>query len=154
LKLISLSAQYALSALLILAREKSGVRISANELSRRSGAPMAYMSQVLAKLIPLGIVNSLRGKRGGIALAKSPEHIFFLDIVKAIDGEKLFRECVLGFPGCGDEAEHFCPMHKQWGILREQIRLWMAETTLAKLAEDTDAEWMNDFMNFNKKEEK
>ncbi|HDR05830.1 MAG TPA: Rrf2 family transcriptional regulator [Candidatus Marinimicrobia bacterium] len=153
MKLISLSAQYALTALMILAKEKSDSRISANELSRRIGAPKAYLSQVMAKLIPLGIVNSSRGKSGGVALAKSADDINVLDIIIAIDSEALFGECVLGFPSCGDDRRHFCPMHKQWGMLREQIRLWMADTSLARLAADMDAKWMDNYMNFNKKEE-
>lgn len=57
MNLISVSAQYAVSALLILAKSPNEDRISASELSRQSGAPMAYLSQMLAKLIPLGIFN-------------------------------------------------------------------------------------------------
>jgi hypothetical protein len=34
------------------------------------------------------------------------------EIVVAIDGEDLFRECVLGLPGCGDATP--CPLHDEW----------------------------------------
>jgi hypothetical protein len=34
------------------------------------------------------------------------------EIVVAIDGEDLFRECVLGLPDGGDATP--CPLHDEW----------------------------------------
>jgi len=60
-----------------------------------------------------GLLQTSRGARGGVSLARSPEQISLLEVVEAIDGPILLNECVAdGGSSCvfGEE----CPMRPVW----------------------------------------
>ena len=48
-------------------------------------------------------MTSYRGPNGGVSLAKPGEQIKIMEIVEAIDGPKLFTDCIMGLPNCGDQ---------------------------------------------------
>ncbi len=53
-------------------------------------------------------------------------------VVEEIDGSDLFTECVLGLPGCGDEAP--CPMHARWAIIRTTVAKSFESESIGDLA--------------------
>lgn len=59
------------------------------ELARTEEVPANYLVQILSELRNGGLIVSRRGKQGGYALARPPEEITLLDIVKVIEGELL-----------------------------------------------------------------
>ena len=74
-----------------------------------------------------------KGPKGGVALASSADDITLLDVVKAIDGLSFFHDCLLGLGDCEDGRP--CPLHQEWGELREKIKVIFEETSLAEMAE-------------------
>ena len=92
-----------------------------------------FLTKQFQHLSEAGLVYSQRGPKGGIALAKPPSRITLLDIVLAIDGEELFRECVLGLPGCGEREP--CPLHGSWATERERLRMMFMGTSLSEMAD-------------------
>ena len=74
----------------------------------------------------------MRGPHGGIALARPASQIRLEEIVLAVDGPAVFRECVLGLPGCGDRKP--CPLHEQWAPAREKVHRMFANATLGDTA--------------------
>ena len=79
-------------------------------------------------------MESYKGPNGGVRLSKDPKTISFLEIVEAIDGEELLRECVIGLPGCGTSKP--CPMHDTWAKTRDNIREMFESTNLKQVAEE------------------
>lgn len=54
--------------------------------------PTAYLNKQLQALARAGLVSSVSGPRGGFRLAREPERISLLDVVRAIEGpEPSFR---------------------------------------------------------------
>lgn len=139
--MLSTGAQYAVSALIALAKEEEGHMISAADLAQPLNCPAAYLSQILSKLKPYGIVGSKRGMNGGVYLDRAPSDITILEVVTAIDGTGFFDNCFLGIAKCG--AIEPCPFHDTWAEKRDQIKSWMAKTTFDDVIGDMSQNWFD-----------
>ena len=87
----SAKLDYACRALLELALHwPSPVPMQVNIIAERQNIPLKFLTQILLNLKQFGLVNSMRGKKGGYVLAKSPAEIKLGDLVKhfhALSGE-------------------------------------------------------------------
>lgn len=141
MKLISQGAQYAISAIITLAKQPKGATVSAAALAKPLNCPAAYLSQLLAKLKPAGIVKSKRGMNGGVYLARVPGQITLIEVIDAIDGTDFFKQCFLGIEGCGHIEP--CPFHEFWSRERTNIQQWLTETTFAEVEKAMTDNWFN-----------
>src|SRR5262249_35228628 len=66
------------------ARPEQPVFIS--EIADQQSVPKKFLELILLDLKRHGLVHSYRGKKGGYALAKSPDKIFFGQVIRIIDG--------------------------------------------------------------------
>ena len=131
MKLLSQGSQYAISAVIALSKQPEGATVSAAELAKPLNCPAAYLSQLLSKLKPSGIIQSKRGQHGGVMLGKAPKEITLMAIIEAIDGTDFFERCFLGVEGCGNIEP--CPFHQFWSAERNKIQTWLSETTFAEI---------------------
>jgi Rrf2 family transcriptional regulator, iron-sulfur cluster assembly transcription factor len=146
MQLLSHGSQYAISALIALARHEVGKAVSAADLARPLKCPAAYLSQTLAKLTPSGILETRRGLNGGVYLLKPASQITIYEVVSIIDGEEFFESCLLGIRGCGHIEP--CPFHNFWSKHRNQIREWMTITTIAQASDQMSDQWFDLRLNF------
>lgn len=102
------------------------------EIAAETGIAQAYLAKVVQRLSSSGIVESKRGYRGGIRLARPPDEISILDIDEAVDGQHGPERCLLGVVECSDERS--CPAHEYWMRTKADIRNRLANLTLADLA--------------------
>jgi len=63
--------------------------VTVEHIAERRHIPKKFLIHILLQLKRAGIVRSVRGARGGYLLARAPEGISLLDIVRAIDGPVL-----------------------------------------------------------------
>ena len=141
MKLISQGAQYAISAIIALSKQPEGQTVSAADLAKPLNCPAAYLSQVLSKLKPSGIIKSQRGLKGGVFLAKSPQEISLMDVIEAIDGTAFFKNCFLGIEGCGHIEP--CPFHDVWSKERVKIQEWLKNTNFSEVEESMSDIWFD-----------
>ena len=146
MRLVSQGAQYAISAIIAISKHKNNV-ISAAELSRSLNCPAAYLSQILAKLKKPGILGSQRGLNGGVFLARTLDKISVFDVVSAIDGEEFFSSCFMGIDGCGHIEP--CPFHFFWSEQRENIKLWLQETSFESTQALVSQPWFDEHLSFS-----
>ena len=141
MKFISQGAQYAISAVIALSKRPEGTMISAADLAKPLHCPAAYLSQILTKLIPAGILKSRRGLKGGVYLAKKPENISLFEVIQTIDGDEFFTRCFLGIDGCGRIEP--CPFHDFWSSERTRIQNWLLNTTFADAETAMSDQWFD-----------
>jgi len=132
--IFSKACELGLQAVLFLSTKEDQV-FNATDISNELKVPKEFVSKVLQILTSSGIVGSRKGKNGGFYLNKKPVEVKLIDIVQAIDGLDLFKNCVLGFPGCSHETP--CPVHDKWGKLREEALKMLSEETLEDLMDKT-----------------
>jgi len=133
--LISKSSEYGLRAALYIAGRPEGEYVSIGEMSKVLGISFHFLTKILQKLTQGGLLKSMRGAKGGIALAKPPEQISLLDIVENVEGPDLFGGCILGLVGCGVKKP--CPLHRHWARERTRIEAMFRKMTLQRLARET-----------------
>jgi len=133
--LFSKKCELAIQATLFLSTKYEKEIFNALDISKELKVPKEFVSKMLQILTDSGIVGSKKGKNGGFFLARRPEQIKLIEIVQAIDGDRIFKNCVLGFPNCS--TEHPCPVHNKWGKIRDEALIMLSQETLEELKETT-----------------
>ncbi|RYG42622.1 MAG: transcriptional regulator, partial [Chitinophagaceae bacterium] len=64
-------------------------------------------------------VQSVKGPNGGFFLNEKSKKYTVADVVKAIDGDKLFTGCGMGLKNCSEKKP--CPLHDRFKATRIQI---------------------------------
>ncbi|MGO9315047.1 MAG: RrF2 family transcriptional regulator [Syntrophobacteraceae bacterium] len=85
MKLTSRS-EYALLALIYLARNQSREYIPVQTIASVQQIPPRFLEQILLTLRRANYVHSTRGKGGGFLLSKSPDEISLAEIIRLFDG--------------------------------------------------------------------
>jgi len=131
--IFSRACEYAIQELVEMARhhEKKFWRIQ--DLAERTNTPAPFLAKTFQTLVREQILSSAKGRGGGFSFAVPTNNISLMDIVKIIDGSSLSQKCALGFPECGDDTP--CPIHEQWGPIRDMIIETLSRKTLDKFAQ-------------------
>ena len=79
-------SEYALLALVYLARQKPGDLVSAETIARAQGIPPKCLEQILLTLKRARYLRSAMGQRGGYQLTKPVEPVTIAEIVRLFDG--------------------------------------------------------------------
>ena len=131
--LYSRTSKYAVLALAELARRESGTPQSTRDIAREAEVPYPLLAKILLQLKHAGLVESLRGKQGGIRLARSAEAITIRQVVTALDGDELLFDCPLYLEACACERE--CDLHGIWKPARDAVVTFLDKTTIHDIAE-------------------
>ncbi|MPZ54048.1 MAG: Rrf2 family transcriptional regulator [Acidimicrobiia bacterium] len=83
---VSAKSDYALRALIEIARDSEEGPISADVIGKRQEIPHGFLQSILADLRRAGIVRSQRGQSGGWRLATKPSEVNVADVIRAVDG--------------------------------------------------------------------
>ena len=132
--LFSKPCEYALQAVAFLALKPRGEMTSIKDLTERFEIPYHFLAKILQRLARKGLLVSLKGPRGGFALAMSPKEITLFHIVEAVDGLAFMNTCVLGFSECG--GSHPCAVHEKWEATRGQIYAMLVNKNIEEIARE------------------
>jgi len=128
----STSTKYAVMALIELAVRQSARPVLIKEISRATDIPRQFLAKIVQTLVKAGILNSTKGRGGGLEFACPPSQISIVEVVRAIDGEQALQSCIFGLQGC--DGTRNCPMHSMWGPVRNKIIDFLENTMIADLA--------------------
>ncbi|MGK5092786.1 Rrf2 family transcriptional regulator [Deltaproteobacteria bacterium TL4] len=135
--IFSKTCRYAIRSVVYISSLNRGEEyIPIHQISQRLDISFTYLTKIFQKLTKAGVLNSNRGAKGGVTLARAPQDISLLNIISIIDGESMFTECALGLPGCGCNKP--CPVHEKIAGVREQLKTICEGTTISNLAKDVD----------------
>ena len=131
---LSKTADYALRALLVLARHGVGRTLSADTIAELTGTPPNYTGKTLYALARAGLLRSMRGPTGGFALAEDPASITIAEIADVFADPPATPRCLLGTGLC--DAADPCAAHAHWKRVAAAARAPLVETTIASLLVD------------------
>jgi Rrf2 family protein len=97
---ITRQADYAMRAVAYLANLGTDRRAATSQIAEEQQIPPSFLAKIVSQLSVAGLLQTSRGARGGVSLARSPEEISFLEVVEAIDGPILLNECVVDGSAC------------------------------------------------------
>lgn len=108
---ITRQADYAVRAIMYLAQVEPGQKAATSKIAKEQKIPLSFLAKIIAQLSVAGLLQTMRGARGGVSLARKPEKISMLEVVEAIDGPIQLNECVRRRHKCPLKG---CPMKSVW----------------------------------------
>lgn len=127
---LSTKGHYGMHAMMDLATRVGEGAVMLRDLCDIHGFSEKYLEQLLRALRQSGMIESVRGAKGGYWLAKAPDDITVLEIVEALEGElhqlpsKCKSDCV---------RSDNCAMLQTWHKATEATREVLSAVTLGDL---------------------
>lgn len=135
---ITNQADYALRAMLYLARLGYGKKAPSNVIAEEMNMSRIFLSRINAQLVNARLITTWRGARGGIALTRPASEITVYDVLTAVDGPIRLVGCIEDPDSCVFTGS--CPLHKFWIQTEEVLTNQLKSTTLQDLiANETTA---------------
>lgn len=91
---LSTKSTYGLRAMVNIALGSRNSAISITDIAKREGISVPYLEQLLNTLRREGLIESVRGPKGGYMLSRSAEEITVADIVKTLEGSIYPVNCI------------------------------------------------------------
>lgn len=134
--MFSKACEYGIRAVIYIgANCRDGKKVGIKQICEAIGAPEHFTAKILQDLSKRNIVSSTKGPNGGFYTEKSQE-IKLIDIVRAIDGEKIFTSCGLGIKSCSSKKP--CPIHYEFKKIRDSLEHMLKTTSISQVTENFD----------------
>ena len=114
---LTTKGRYAVTAMMDLALHAKLDRISLADIADRQQISLAYLEQLFCSLRKAGLVQSVRGSKGGYLLARQDKDISLADILVAAD-ESIDMTCGGGV-SCSNTDP--CLTHNLWNNLSREF---------------------------------
>ena len=138
--MLSNSCRYGIRAVMYLASRPSGKKMTGiTTISKDLNLPTPFLAKILQQLAKRKILNSLKGPHGGFSLLKDPKEITLLDIVRTIDGDDIFKNCIIHNNTCRyvDEHKESCALHDEYSVIRKDLMKLFRSSTIYDLVQKT-----------------
>jgi Rrf2 family nitric oxide-sensitive transcriptional repressor len=132
---LSLHSDYALRVLMALASSER--HLSVDEIARRYGISRNHLAKVAQRLQGQGFVTTLRGRGGGMRLARPADEIVVGDVVRRFENLESFVGCFAGGSGCA--VSGLCALKPALGGAIEAFLAHLDQFRLSDLVPDRAA---------------
>jgi Rrf2 family protein len=110
-------------------------RAATGRIAQEKGIPPSFLAKIVSQLSVAGLLQTSRGARGGVSLARPPEAISLLDVVEAIDGPILLNDCVGLMSSC--EYDDSCPLKPVWCDAQKMLVDHLSKANFAQFSQNT-----------------
>ena len=117
--LLSKTVVHGVYILCFLNRQEAGSVVPSSTVAEAMGVPPEQAAKILQVLAGAGIVDSVRGRKGGYALRKSPNELTMGDLLDALGPAD--NESKLGPRPCPVVPDEACGAHG--GLMRVHARI-------------------------------
>lgn len=131
---LSTKGKYGLKAMFELALSSNGEPISLKHIAKEQGISDQYLEQIFSLLKKAGLVKSVRGAQGGYYISKDLNEITVADILKVLEGDMAFTECLLDKDAC--ENFDSCSTRYVWAKIKESIEEVTQSISLQDMIDD------------------
>ncbi len=132
---IGRNTDYASRIVLHLASLEPGARVTAADIASRRLIPAAFIRRIVSRLSAVGILATVRGSGGGIALARPAAQITLKEVVEAFEGTLSLNGCVESPESCPLAVT--CPVQQAWIGATHHLAAYLAGVNFADLARKT-----------------
>ena len=130
---VTAKSDYALRALIEIARRTDGAPVSAEEIGRLQDIPHGFLQAILADLRRTGILVAQRGQSGGWRMGKDPDTVTVADVIRAVDGPLV---SIYGLrPESVEYNESAAVLQHVWIASRHSLRDVLEKVTVRQLAD-------------------
>lgn len=120
----STRTRYGLRLLVNLASRPADSCVQLAEIARDEGISVKYLEQIVRALRPSGILRSIRGARGGYALARPASEVFMDVMVEYLEGHIAPVDCLYADAPC--PRQNTCSTRAFWLEMDRHMRAFLA----------------------------
>jgi Rrf2 family protein len=131
---ITRQADYALRAMIYLARLEPNQRAATSQIAQEQHIPPSFLAKIISQLSIAGLIHTSRGARGGVSMARTPGEVSILEVVEAIDGPIALNECTAISGSC--QFGENCPMRPIWCDTQAELVEKLRNTNFAQVLTD------------------
>lgn len=124
---ISRKTDYALRMLSMLVQDEDAL-LSVRAAAEQVGVPYSFARSIQHGLVQAGIVESLRGVRGGMRLKVDPDKVTIREIVEAVQGPMTINDCTTPEGECPRKSN--CCYHPIWAGTQALVYSYLDSITL------------------------
>jgi Rrf2 family protein len=133
---ITRQADYALRAVIEVARLPEGERISTATIAARQKIPLPFLAKIVSQLVVRG-AEATRGASGGVSLGRSPDAINIREVIETIDGPIALNTCARDPSVC--DLSMSCALCDIFTEAQHVLVQRLESITLDELVKRTDA---------------
>jgi len=130
---LSTRTRYGIRAILELAENYGKGPLQLKAIARTQGLSVKYLEQLMIILKSAGLVQSVRGSKGGYILAKTPDEIKISDCFNCLEGPVITSQCVDNNGFCPRTAD--CVARELWTEVQNAIMIVLQTKTLQNLVD-------------------
>lgn len=134
---ITRQADYALRAVIEVARLPEGERISTATIAARQKIPLPFLAKIVSQLVVRGVLEATRGASGGVSLGRSPDAINIREVIETIDGPIALNTCARDPSVC--DLSMSCALCDIFTEAQHMLVTRLESITLDELVKRTDA---------------
>jgi Rrf2 family protein len=135
--MFSKTCEYAIRAVLFIAQKSGGgSKVGIREIAKGIDSPEHFIAKILQDLSRKGLIQSQKGPAGGFYLEKTSLDATLADVVRAVDGDRIFTGCALGLKQCSESKP--CPLHHEFKKIRENILRLLQSSSLGEFNRQLD----------------
>jgi len=127
--MLNQTAVYALRAMGYIAQQENAEPLLSSLIAKEMEIPHNFLSKILNRLTQAGLIVAIRGRNGGVKLARPAKEIKLHDIVNLFMTVDDYKRCMLGLNDCDGS----CGLHLRWRIISEQFEKILNETTIDQI---------------------
>lgn len=125
---VTTGSAYALRGIVYLALRSPQDPLLVSEIAQAHEIPERYLAKIFQGLARHGVLRSTRGIGGGFSLARAPNRITLMDIVKSCEGPILVSKCLSKKADC--DKKDICGLCVVWEKLQKQVVSLLEKTTI------------------------
>lgn len=136
--MFSKTCEYAIKAMIFVAQKSTDeARIGIKEIAKGTDAPEHFVAKIMQDLSRRKLVHSVKGPNGGFYMDKNDLKTSIADIVKALDGDSIYIDCVLGLKVCNEKCP--CPVHFEYKEVKKNLIKMIESSTIEDFKEKLDS---------------
>ncbi len=126
--------EYGLRCLLQVAREPGGF-LTITEIAGREGLSAPYVAKLMRVLREAGLVESIRGQKGGFRLALRPDQVNLGHVLRCLDGSLYSKDFCKRYTGIEESCAHDsdCSVRALWTVLDHAVQQVLMKMSLKSL---------------------
>ncbi|MBN2519121.1 MAG: Rrf2 family transcriptional regulator [Bacteroidales bacterium] len=133
--MLSNTSKYAIRAVIYLSLNGGEERkIGIKQISKDLNIPTPFLGKILQTLAKRKLLSSTKGPHGGFGLGKKANEIKLIDVVDIIDGQDIFKKCLIRLEDCNEKEP--CSMHEKYSEIRSSLLDLFKNQSISELIQD------------------
>ena len=128
---ISTRTRYGLRLLVYLANGKPDTLIQVKEIAEHEKIPIKYLEQIIRPLKKAGMLNVVRGAKGGYFMGRDPENIYVKEVFDLLENSSYLIDCLQDKHACGRRKN--CSTFDFWDNFSNLINDYLESVSIADI---------------------